>query len=74
MIGHSQSCKVTDFGLGQKSVKVQGLASDFMVEFTENGSRQKSVKELVIWNAIDCRKEPRVEICKFLRKVVGLVK
>jgi hypothetical protein len=31
-------------GLGQKSVKVQGLGSDLLVRFTENGSRLKSVK------------------------------
>jgi hypothetical protein len=47
---------ITDFGLEPKSVKVQGLASDLMVEFTENGSKPKSVKQPLVWNATDCRK------------------
>jgi hypothetical protein len=55
---HRNLCQrvIADFGLGLKSVNVQGVASDLMVEITENGSRLKSVKRLWIWVAIDCRK------------------
>jgi hypothetical protein len=55
---------IADFGLGRKSVKVQGLASDLMVEFTENGSRPKSVKEDLVWSSVDYRKQPWAEIGK----------
>jgi hypothetical protein len=55
---------ITDFGLEPKSVKVQGLASDLMVEFTENGSKPKSVKQPLVWNATDCRKGLWAEIGK----------
>jgi hypothetical protein len=47
---------IADFGLEPKSVKVQGFASDLMVEFTENSSRPKSVKEVLVWNSVDYRK------------------
>ena len=46
---------ITDFGLGLKSVKVQGLASDPIVEFTENGFEPKSEKMLLVRNSVDCR-------------------
>jgi hypothetical protein len=53
-------------GFGQKSVKLYGLASHLMGEFTENGLEPKSVKALLVWNVIDCRKGLWAEIGKFM--------
>ena len=55
---------IADFGLGRKSVKVQGFASDLMVEFTENSLGLKSVKEVLVWSSVDYRKQPWAEIGK----------
>ena len=73
MIRDSKSYKIADSSLGQKSIKVQGLASNLMVEFTENGSRPKSVKVLLVWNSVDYRKRLWAEIGKSLLLTVSPV-